>query len=91
MWCGSHTGVGWVGWTLMSVGMIAFWGVIAWAIVAVVRDASLRRNRALTPPDEVLANRLARGEISADEYQRTRDVLKSEQAQPEADKTVEAM
>lgn len=88
MWFGGHTGVGWM---LMSVGMIAFWGVIAWAIVAVVRDGRLRRNGVLTPPDEVLANRLARGEISTDEYQRACEMLKTEQAQPEADKTVGAM
>lgn len=72
-WCGGHAGLSWLGWTLMSLGMVAFWGLIVWAIVALVRrpqeaDAALR-------PGDVLNGRLARGEITRDEYLRLRELL----------------
>lgn len=94
MWCGTHTGLGWLGWTLMSVGMIAFWGLIAWAIVALIRGASTPGKDAVTQPgepDEVLANRLARGEISADEYVRARKLLDDRRATTDQDESVEAV
>jgi putative membrane protein len=89
MWCGAHTGLGWLGWTLMSVGMIAFWGLIAWAIVALIRGARPSGTDAMTPPDEVLAGRLARGEISTDEYVRARHLLDDGPAQPDPHKSKE--
>ena len=64
---------GW-GWLLMTLGMLGFW-----ALVAVLALALLRRpgqpNQEPRPgqqprpgPEEILAERLARGEIDADEY-----------------------
>lgn len=73
-------GIGWM-WVPMIIMMIAFWGGLAWVVVALVR----RPNHALhagpsgivaapaeTRPtaQEILAERLARGEIEPDEYQR---------------------
>jgi putative membrane protein len=33
-------GVGWGWWLLMSVGMVGFWGLVIWAIVALVRGGT---------------------------------------------------
>lgn len=93
MWCGTHTGLGWLGWTLMSIGMVAFWGLVAWAIVALVRGTSGRdKGSVATPgePGEVLANRLARGEISTDEYVRAHKLLDERRAANQ-DESVEAL
>ena len=91
MWCGTHTGYGWLGWMLMSVGMIAFWGLAAWAIVAFIRGGTTSDTGDANRSDEVLASRFARGEISADEYVRARDLLDGASAQPKADETVEVL
>ena len=65
---------GW-GWLLMTLGMLGFW-----ALVAVVALALLRRPG---PPDqqrqpgaeEILAERLARGEIDPEEYRQRLQTL----------------
>ncbi len=81
-------GGGWSFWevALMWVGMIAFWGLLIWAVSALVTSASRR------PGDEhhhhydhqqedsarsILDERLAKGDIDSDEYRRLRDVLAS--------------
>lgn len=91
MWSGTHSGFGWLGWMLMSVGMIAFWGLIAWAIVAFIRAGLTSDKAAATRPDEVLASRFARGEISTEEYVRARHLLDGGSAQPRADESVETL
>ena len=64
----------WWGWLAMSVGMIAFWGLVIWAIVAIYRgsDSTWRHtDRPDRPdPERILAERFAAGEIDEDEYQR---------------------
>ncbi|MGZ4127974.1 MAG: SHOCT domain-containing protein [Actinomycetota bacterium] len=71
MW-GWDSGWGWG----MGIGMLVFWGLIVLAIWAVARaphEHAAREDRA--SPDQILAERFARGEISADEYQERRQVL----------------
>lgn len=77
---------GWAWWQagLMWVGMIAFWGLLIWAIYALVTGATRRtgsgpRNEEPRGDDarRILDERLARGEIDTDEYRRLRDVLAS--------------
>jgi putative membrane protein len=75
MWCGTHTGLGWAGWTLMTLGMIAFWGAIVWAVIAVLRARNAYRQPPSARPGEILSGRLARGEITEEEYVRARDLL----------------
>lgn len=75
LWYGSHL----VFWqvALMWVGMIAFWGLIVWALYALISSASRR------PGDEdhgrearrILDQRLAKGEIDVEEYQRLRETI----------------
>ncbi|HXZ69523.1 MAG TPA: SHOCT domain-containing protein [Streptosporangiaceae bacterium] len=81
----SWYGDGWAWWQagLMWVVMIAFWGLLIWAIYALV--TSVTRRPGPGPRDgeqradarRILDERLARGEIDTDEYRRLRDVLAS--------------
>jgi putative membrane protein len=79
-------GGGWPFWevALMWVGMIAFWGLLIWAIYALITSATRRtgpqpRGEEHRGDDarRILDERLARGEIDAEEYRRLRDVLAS--------------
>jgi putative membrane protein len=61
---------------LMWAGMIAFWGLLIWAVYALITGAT-RRTGAGTRDGKhngnarrILDERLARGEIDSDEYQR---------------------
>jgi putative membrane protein len=72
-------GSGWSFWQVafMWVAMIAFWSLLIWAVYALViqssRHESPRSPRGEAP--QILAERLARGEIGVEEYQHLRDVL----------------
>jgi len=79
-------GGGWPFWevALMWVGMIAFWGLLIWAVYALITSATRRRGpepggeeHRADDARRILDERLARGEIDADEYRRLRDVLAS--------------
>ncbi len=67
---------GW-NWALMMIGMVAFWGLVAWAIVGLFRSPNRPRSRRSDSAEEILAGRLAAGEIEGDEYQHRLDVLRS--------------
>ena len=71
---------GW-GYVLMSVSMALFWGVVILGIVALVRHLSGSGPSAgvggpRPTPEEVLAERFARGEIDAQEYRNRGDTLR---------------
>jgi putative membrane protein len=79
-------GGGWPFWevALMWVGMIAFWGFLIWAVYALITSATRRPGPGPGGAEHrgddarhILEQRLARGEIDADEYRRLRDVLAS--------------
>lgn len=82
-----HDGPGWW-WAPMVLMMIAFWGGLAWVVVSLVRHST--RGSALPPtapptdgpgprpgPDarQILAERLARGEIDVEDYRARLDAL----------------
>jgi putative membrane protein len=70
---------GW-GWVVMIVSMVLFWGLLITTGVVVVRalnrppqsDAAFRPS-----PEQLLAERFARGEIDEDEYRTRLAVLHS--------------
>lgn len=71
---------GW-GYALMTVSTVVFWGLLIFGVVVLVRNlggtSAERRFRSTRPtPEELLAERLARGEIDEDEYYRTLDTLR---------------
>jgi putative membrane protein len=78
-WYGAH----WAFWqvSLMWVGMIVFWGLLIWAVYALISTArrpSLDRDDGESDDArKILDRRLARGEIDEAEYQRLRDLLSS--------------
>lgn len=84
-WYGHHVG-GW-GLVAMSISMILFWAVVIAALVLLFRAFGRPREHtrpasstAPTPtptPEQILAERFARGEIDDEEYRRRLSVLKS--------------
>jgi putative membrane protein len=72
MWYGH--GYGAWGWFFGTLMMAAFWGAVVWLVLS-----ATRRNESSGPtrqtPEEILAERYARGEIDADEYRRRLDDL----------------
>jgi putative membrane protein len=59
----------------MSLGMIAFWALLVWAVIAIRRGNSRHGvgesgETAPAGAERILAERFARGQIDADEYHR---------------------
>ncbi len=83
-WDGSHMS-GW-GYGLMTVSMVLLWGLVILAIIATARylGRSDGRADAIPPPparptpEQLLAERYARGEIDADEYRERLDTLRGD-------------
>jgi putative membrane protein len=70
--------MGWWGYAGMGVGMVLFWALIVAGIVALVVFVSgdRRSQQALTSPEQILAARFARGEISETDYRDRLAVLR---------------
>ncbi len=56
------------GWFGMSVGMLAFWALLIAVIVLVVRWVGGSTHASTSSPEQILADRFARGEIDEAEY-----------------------
>jgi putative membrane protein len=75
MMYGYGNGIGGWGYALMAIGMILFWGAVIYGIVALVRYTRRddpQRHEPVGPPapgpEQLLAERFARGEIDEAEY-----------------------
>lgn len=67
-------GGGW--WIVMVLGMILFWGLVVAGIVWIVREVGGHRHGgSAKTPMEVLDERLARGDVSVEEYEERRAAL----------------
>jgi putative membrane protein len=65
-----HAVTGW-GWAAMSISMLLFWGALVAAGVLLVRTLARPSEGPGRPsPEQLLAERYARGEIDEDEYRR---------------------
>jgi putative membrane protein len=64
---------GWA-WLLMTLGMLSFWALVAVLAVALFRRPS-GRDQQRPDAEEILAERLAHGEIDADEYRQRLQTL----------------
>ena len=85
-WDTDHMDSGWS--VLMMLGMLVFWTtlvvVIVWALYS-ARSSNMPAAGSQTPrgdvrandPEDILANRLARGEIDPEEYEIRLDALRS--------------
>ncbi len=67
---GWYGGWGWLEWSTMTVVMIGFWALVIWLFVSLTRstDGPASRGECPPTPDQVLAHRLAAGEIDDNEY-----------------------
>ncbi len=78
-WYGN--GMGAWGYTLMTVSMLVFWGLVVFGVVALVRHLG-RQDRSVTAgqpsPEQVLATRFVHGQIDEQEYRERLDVLRGE-------------
>jgi uncharacterized membrane protein len=76
MWYWSG-GMYWWGWLLGAIGMAAFWGVIIWAVWYFVTGVSRRPGLEQSPGEakRILDERLARGELSPEEYRHLRELM----------------
>jgi putative membrane protein len=75
---GNGTMSGW-GWALTTIGMILFWGVLIAAGIALYRHFS--RSAQPQTPQQILAERYARGEIDEDEYTSRLSILRNHDRQ----------
>ncbi len=80
-WYNDHSG-GWTWWQggLMWLAMILFWALLIWMIYALVtgiirRDRKPEHGQQPGAARRILDERLARGEIDAEEYRRLREIL----------------
>jgi putative membrane protein len=60
---------GWWWYVMMPVAMLAFWALVAWLVVTIVRSGRVSDPDA-SRAEAILAERYARGEIDAEEYHR---------------------
>jgi len=77
MWNNGY-GMGWGAWMVMGIGAIVFWAVVVWIIRSLLPGRNLRQDAAVTGPDPLalLKERLARGEVTPEEYEQRRRLLK---------------
>ena len=73
-----HDGMAWGGWLVMLLGMVAFWGLVVWAVVVLFRGTrSVDTRPPSHDPLDTLDERFARGEIDETEYRARADVLRA--------------
>lgn len=65
---------GW-NWVWMTTTMVVFWGAVAAVVITLIRRTSPTPATPHNTPEEVLRQRLARGEIDVDEYRQRLDAL----------------
>ena len=75
-----NDGMGWGGWVVMTLTMLAFWSLVVFGVVAMFRGD--RENRTTQVPRErdplqILDERFARGDIEGEEYRARRDELRT--------------
>lgn len=77
-WYGNSNGMDSWGYTLMTVSMVLFWGLVIYGVIAMVRYLG-RQDRAVSArptAEEVLAERFAHGQIDEPEYRERLDTLR---------------
>ena len=77
MWWGS--GMAGAGWVMMILNVLASWALVVVLSLALVRGfggAGATTQSMVRDPSEILAERLARGEINPEEYRSRLDALR---------------
>ena len=77
----SGVGMGGWGFGLMTVGNLLVWALIVVGVIALLRHLSRRGSGVPRPTaEELLAERVARGDITEQEYRERLDVLREPRA-----------
>lgn len=75
-----NNGMGWGGWIVMTLTMVAFWSLVVFGVVAIFRGDRDARSAPQQPrerdPMQILDERFARGEIDVDEYHARQEGLR---------------
>ena len=76
----------------MTIGMIAFWALIIYAIAVLLRGGQPQRpgQASPEPPEEILKRRLAEGELTIEDYERLRTALTEPPDEPTSITTTNA-
>lgn len=55
--------------------MVAFWGLVIWAVVALIRNVRRRGGSGEEPAQAILERRFARGELNSTEFKKMTQTL----------------
>ena len=75
-----HNGIGWGGWIVMTLTMLAFWSLVVFGVIVIFRgDREIRtsQGRSERDPMQILDERFARGDIDLDEYHARQEALRA--------------
>lgn len=79
----NDSSIGWGGWIVMTLMMVALWALVIVAVVAILRSSARGSDGrghidhgGQRDPMQTLEERFARGEIDVDEYHARRAVLR---------------
>lgn len=75
-----HDDMAWWGWFMMSIGLLVFSALIAWAAALVLRGRDPAAAGQRPSPEKILDERLARGEIDPGEYRERLEALRGRRA-----------
>lgn len=84
-----HNGMGWGGWIVMTLTLVAFWSLVVFVVIAIFRGDSDSRpgyGAERPTPSQILDERFARGDIGVDEYHARLETLRSSQALAASDR-----
>jgi putative membrane protein len=71
--------LGGLSWLAIAAGIVL---LVIWAVRTMPRTAAIASVPAAESPEDILARRFAMGEISAEDYERSRDLLRGDTAKP---------
>jgi putative membrane protein len=70
------------GWLLMTLGLLRFWALVAVLALALLRHPGQPDQQPQPGAEEIMASRLARGEIDAEEYRQRLQTLQQTTSRP---------
>jgi uncharacterized membrane protein len=69
-----HHQMGWGGWAIGCLMMLAFWAAIFWVVVQRTRTTTHASNESTA--EAILAERFARGELTMAEFEAAREAIR---------------
>ena len=75
-----HNGMGWGGWIVMTLTMLAFWSLVVFGVIAIFRgdrERETSRGASERDPMQIVDEGFARGDIDLDEYHARQEALRA--------------